>query len=183
MSEDDLNRVEHAVPRTEPGQPPLHLWQPELSGNIDILIRRDGSWFHEGELIRRQGLVRLFASILRREADGDYYLVTPVEKWRVRVEGLPLVVVDFDIDRRGAGDQQCTVVTNTGRRYAVGKDYPLFFPDKDEGAVADVPAVGLDHGLAAQFNRAAWYRLVEASEEEGGRAGLRSGELFFPIAP
>ena len=57
-------------------QPPIHLWHPELSGDIDIIIRANGDWYHEGGLIKRQQLVKLFASILRRESDGEYYLVT-----------------------------------------------------------------------------------------------------------
>ena len=63
--------------------PPLHLWHPELSGDIDIHITSDGSWYHEGAKITREAIVRLFASILRREEDGEYYLVTPGEKWRI----------------------------------------------------------------------------------------------------
>ena len=182
MSDDDLKRLESAVPPPGQNQPPLHLWQPELSGDIDIVIRQDGSWWHEGELIRRQGLVRLFASILRREADAEYYLVTPVEKWRVRVDALPLVVVDFDLDAAGTAGQHLFVTTNTGRRYPLGRDYPLFFPEEEGSAPGDIPAIGLDYGLSAQFNRAAWYRLVEASEEEAGVTGVRSGGLFYPLS-
>ena len=74
--------------------PPLHLWHPDLSGDIDIQITADGSWYHEGEKISRQAIVRLFASILRREDDGEYYLVTPGEKWRITVDVHPLLVTD-----------------------------------------------------------------------------------------
>ena len=95
------DKLEHLSQQLEAGKsvsnPPLHLWQPELSGTIDIVIRRDGSWIHEGTQIKRFALVRIFASILRREEDGEYYLVTPVEKWRLRVECLPLVIVDFEL--------------------------------------------------------------------------------------
>ena len=143
-------------------------------------IHRDGSWSHEGSPIRRDALVRLFASILRREADGEYYLVTPVEKWRIRVEELPLLVVDFDLEASGTTRQVLNVTTNTGRRYAVGRDYPLVFPDDVDG---DVPAVALDHGLSALLSRAAWYRLVEASEQRDGVAGIFSSGLFFPLQP
>ena len=180
MADDKLEQLEASVPRKDPGNPPLHLWQPDLSGDIDIVIKLDGSWWHEGAPIRRQALVNLFASILRREADGDYYLVTPVEKWRIRVEGLPLLVVDFDIENPGP-DQRVLVTTNVDRRYPVGREYPLFFPDEEAGVEEGIPAVSLDHGLSAQFNRAAWYRLVEAAEEEEGRMGLRSSGLFFPL--
>ena len=82
--------------------PPLHLWQPDLSGDIDIEIRADGSWWHDGAPIQRESIVRLFASILRREDDGEYYLVTPVEKWRIRVQAHALVVTDVDGTGEGA---------------------------------------------------------------------------------
>jgi hypothetical protein len=177
VADDTLEKISQQLPGVDSrtGTPPLHLWHPELSGDIDIIIRRDGSWLHEGEPIRRAALVALFASILRRESDGDYYLVTPVEKWRVRVEYLPLLIVDFDLVEEGG--QLLTAVTNTGRRYPVGRAYPLFFPETG----GDIPAVALDHGLAALFNRAAWYRLVEASEVRDSVAGIASDGLFFPI--
>jgi hypothetical protein len=182
VADDALEKLSSQIPSAgdaSPG-PPLHLWKPELSGDIDIVIRRDGSWIHEGAPIRRQSLVRLFASILRREADGDYYLVTPVEKWRIRVEGLPLLVVDFDLEAAGTDRQTLRVTSNVGRVYAVGRHYPLFFPEDGEDAI---PAVALDHGLAAQFNRAAWYRLVAAAEERDGVTGIASDGLFFPLQP
>jgi len=186
MTEERLERISEQLPgegaesRT-PGRPPLHLWNPELSGDIDIEIRRDGSWWHEGEPIRRASLVQLFASILRREADGDYYLVTPVEKWRIRVAGFPLQIVDFDAARSADDRPFITVITNTGQRYLLGRDYPLYLPEGPEADSA-VPAVGLDHGLAAVFNRAAWYRLVDVAEEREGQAGVESDGLFFPIS-
>ncbi len=106
-------------------QPPLHLWHPELSGDIDILIKRDGSWIHEGQPILRPELVRLFASILRREEDGEYYLLTPVEKWRLRVECLPLLVTVFDFTTGQDGEPVLTAVLNTGREYRVDSEHPL----------------------------------------------------------
>jgi len=164
--------------------PPLHLWHPPLSGDMDILIRRDGSWLHEGSPIRRQSLVRLFASILRREEDGDYYLVTPVEKWRIRVEFLPLVVVDFDLRNPATNAQELIVVTNTERCYSVSEQYPLFIatdPNRGQGGQPDrIPAVALEHGLAALFNRATWYRLAELCEESDQGPGLFSRGHFYP---
>ena len=134
MDDERLDTLSRQLPETPAGQPPLHLWHPDLSGDIDIVIQRDGSWFHEGDPIRRHALVKLFASILRREEDGAYYLVTPVEKWRVRVEGLPLQVVDFDCEGEGTPEQQLSILTNVGRRYPVGDDYPLFFPAANSGS-------------------------------------------------
>ena len=158
-------------------QPPLHLWAPELSGDIDIVIRKDGSWIHEGGLIKRASLVALFASILRREDDGEYYLVTPVEKWRLTVECLPLIVDDFDREESGA--MRCRL--NTGRSIEVDGDHPLFVPEMP--CAGGIPAIQLDYGLAALFSRAAWYRLAEYCEERDGIAGISAGGQFLPLEP
>ena len=83
--------------------PPLNLWQPERSGEIDIRIDREGRWYHEGTRIERQPLVDLFATILRLEANG-YYLVTPVEKMKILVEEVPFIAVDLDV--RGSGEDK-----------------------------------------------------------------------------
>jgi hypothetical protein len=182
---DDLESIseqlgQHQQQKKDPGNPPLQLWHPQLSGDIDIVIKADGSWIHEGRPIERQALVNLFASILRREEDGEYYLVTPVEKWRLQVEALPLVVIDFDVENPGQPDQQLTVTLNTERQYPLDADHPLFIPEI-VGAEG-IPAIQLPHGLAALFSRAAWYRLVEICVEEGNTTGLYSKGSFFPIA-
>ncbi len=75
--------------------PGFDQWNPPLSGDMDLVIKSNGVWLHEGDPIRREPLVRLFSTILRRENDGSYYLVTPVEKWRIKVEKAPFLVVDF----------------------------------------------------------------------------------------
>ena len=176
MASDKLERL---TQRLDAGKnvsnPPLHLWHPELSGDIDIVIRRDGSWIHEGTEIKRAALVKLFASILRREEDGDYYLVTPVEKWRLQVECLPLLIVDFELLDESTAQQKLSVTTNTERQYTVSEQYPLYLPE------GGVPAVRLDHGLAALFSRAAWYRLADACEERGEGMGIQSGGVFYPV--
>lgn len=156
--------------------PPLHLWNPELSGDIAIRIREDGVWFHEGGEIRREALVRLFASILRKESDGEYYLVTPVEKWRVSVELHPLIVVDVEFcGKRDAPVLWCTL--NTGVEVAVDAQHRLFL----EPEVGGVAALSLPHGLSALFSRAAWYRLVALAEERGSATAIESDGLTFPL--
>ncbi|TDG14018.1 DUF1285 domain-containing protein [Seongchinamella unica] len=138
--------------------PPLHLWDPQLSGDIPIRITRDGTWYHDGDPIRREALRNLFASILRREEDGEYYLVTPGEKWRVQVDAHALVVTD--VERQGDALQ---LTLNTGKSITVGEEHPLFLdPDID-----NVAAVRLWHGLTALFTRNAWYRLVELADSAG----------------
>ncbi|KAA1193136.1 DUF1285 domain-containing protein [Pseudohalioglobus sediminis] len=145
--------------------PPLERWHPPLSGDIAIRITADGTWYHDGDPIRRESLRNLFASILRREQDGEYYLVTPVEKWRIEVELHPLIVVDVE----QAGDS-LELTLNTGKRVAVGQEHPLFL----ESRLDNVAAVELWHGLCAVFSRSAWYRLVEMADLDGN---LCSGDF------
>lgn len=159
--------------------PPLHLWHPPLSGDIPIRIDDQGVWYHDGAIIRRQSLVRLFASILRREADDEYYLVTPGEKWRISVESHPLMITDIDVvNRDGVEVLQATI--NTGARIDVGKLHPLFL----DSTVGDIAVLRLSHGLTALCTRPAWYRLVELAEIRGEIAILKSGdfELQIPAA-
>jgi hypothetical protein len=149
----------------------LASWSPSLSGELDLRICDDGTWLHAGAPIRREGLVRLFASLLRREADGAYYLVTPVEKWRVRVDRHALQVVDFD--RTGTnGDAIWYALLNTGGRCHLGGPYTLHAPDP---AGAGAPWMELPNGLTGQLTRAAWYRLVNDAALESGRATIESG--------
>ncbi len=181
---DDLESISEQVgqhqQKKDPANPPLHLWHPDLSGDIDIVIKADSSWIHEGRPFERQALVRLFASILRREEDGEYYLVTPVEKWRLQVELLPLLVTDFDILGKPGAGQQVQITLNTGRQYLVNGDQPLYTPAHENQA--DVPAVKLPHGLAAIFTRAAYYRLVEACVSSDEGTGIYSCGEFYKVA-
>lgn len=156
---DELDSISRQVEgRRNFDTPPLHLWSPDLSGDIAIRIARDGTWYHDGDPIVRESLRNLFASILRREDDGEYYLVTPVEKWRIEVESHALIV--NDVERVGDGLE---LTLNTGRVITVSDEHPLFIDD----AVDNVAAVSLWHGLTALFSRNAWYRLVELADDSG----------------
>lgn len=152
--------------------PPLEKWHPAPSGDIDIEIDREGRWMHEGMPIRRDAIVRLFASILRREADGHYYLVTPAEKWRIRVQRHPLMIIDCE--REG---EDLWVTLNTGRRWRVDAGRPLFIDQHSEA----VAAIALPHGLSALCTRPAWLRLVELAEEREGVPGVSSAGEWFPL--
>ncbi|MFV0278342.1 MAG: DUF1285 domain-containing protein [Parahaliea sp.] len=161
--------------RRDLDNPPLHRWHPALSGDIDIVIRADGSWWHEGEPIVRPEIVRLFSKLLRREDDGHYYLVTPGEKWRLRVEAYPLLVTGMERNAEGV----FIATLNTGKEVALDSTHPLFLDSQHAG----VAGVGLDHGLRALCTRAAWYRLVEEAEEESGIPVVRSGDCCWPLLP
>jgi len=174
---DELEHIEQEVNRGRNfDEPPLHLWDPALSGDIPIRITRDGEWYHDGGRIERESLVRLFASILRREEDGEYYLVTPVEKWRIEVDLHPLLVTDVEA-LPGAADTELQVTLNTGKQFVVTEENPLFL----EPAVGNVAAMRLPHGLSALFSRPAWYRLVEQAQRDGDRVVVRSGSFSLAL--
>jgi len=165
------------VARRNFDSPPLHLWHPALSGDIPISIDTQGTWYHDEVRIERESLVLLFASILRREEDGEYYLVTPSEKWRVVVESHPLLVTDINVLEL-AGMQVLEATLSTGRRFVVSEQHPLFL----DSALGDIAALSLPYGLTAICSRPAWYRLVDLAEPRDGSLILRSGtfELELP---
>ena len=140
---------------------PLNLWQPDYCGDIDMAISSDGTWYHEGAMIKRPELWQLFAGILRREADGEYYLVTPVEKCRVEVALHPLMITDMQWDESGKSAQLLAVL-NAGGVFPVGPEYPLKLEQKAGGAAY----IELPHGLSALCSRAAWYRLVDLADDD-----------------
>jgi len=174
---DELDNIERQLTQGRNyDEPPLHLWDPPLSGDIPIQITRDGEWYHEGGRIERESLVRLFASILRREEDGEYYLVTPVEKWRIEVDLHPLLVTDVEAVQRGK-TAELHATLNTGKQLPINEENSLFL----EPQVGNVAAMRLPHGLAALFSRPAWYRLVEMAQRDGDRMVVRSGNFSLEL--
>jgi hypothetical protein len=156
------------------GPAPVHLWDPPYCGEIDIEIRRDGSWWHEGTPIVRPGLVRLFASILKREGDR-HYLVTPVEKVGIRVAAAPFVAVDAE--REGAA---LVFTTNLDERVAAGPDHPIRVAEGEDGPM---PFVEVRGGLEALIDRKTFYRLAEMGETRGDAYGVGSNGAFFALGP
>lgn len=172
----ELDAIQKKVGRNF-DSPPLHLWDPPLSGDIDIRIDKEGRWIHEGDEIKRDSIVRVFASILRREDDSEYYLVTPGEKWRIQVEALPLIVIDIDRQELDGSGAVIEATLNTGKKVSIGLEHELYL----EKAHDNIAAIRLDHGLSALFARSAWYRLVEMSEEQQGRACIVSAGEVYPL--
>jgi hypothetical protein len=172
-----LNSLEAAIEsRRDYHSPPLQLWHPDCNGNIPIYINAQGDWFHDGGRIERDSLVRLFASILRREDDGDYYLVTPHEKWRIAVEQHALLITDI-CSLAGVDQPVLEACLNTGKRVCIGEEFPLFL----DPAVGGIAAMRLPHRLTALCTRSAWYRLVDLADTADGSAVLRSGSYEFRL--
>jgi hypothetical protein len=165
------------------GLPPVHLWNPAHSGEIDIVIKSDGRWVHEGATISREALVRLFSTVLRKDPDG-IYLVTPVEKLKITVEDAPFVAVRVDRARSEEGDA-LKFLTNVGDEVEAGPDNAIRVEIGEDGEPR--PYLHVRRGLEALISRPVFYELVELAEPRetpgGETLGVTSNGAWFPIGP
>jgi hypothetical protein len=169
--------------RGERGPPPVERWNPPDCGDIDMRIAADGTWFYMGTPIGRPALVKLFASVLRRDGDR-YVLVTPVERVGIQVEDAPFMAVEMAVTGEGA-NRRIALRTNVDDLVEVNSEHPLRFVTAEDGALT--PYIHVRRGLWAKVSRALMYDLVELAEtrtiDGTASVGLAVGELFFPIAP
>ena len=173
--------IAEAVQATETqGLPPVHLWNPPFSGDLDITIARDGTWFHEGSAIKRPQMVKLFSSILKRE-NGKYMLVTPVEKVGITVEDAPFVATDVNLTGTGQ-DQVLEFTTHVGDTAIAGADHPIRV-ERDPETGEPSPYVLIRAELEALIDRKTFYRLVDLGEEHDGWFGFWSSGQFFRAIP
>lgn len=157
--------------------PPVERWNPEYCGLAGFEILKDGTWLHEGTRITREPMVRLFSSILRKDEDGETYLVTPVEKILVRVEDAPFLAVR--VDRHGEGREQNLVfTTNVGDVTIAGPERPLRVAYKNG---EPRPYVLVRGRLEARVLRAPFYEMVEWAELRDGKLGVWSGGVWFEL--
>ena len=177
---DDLSQLsltEIARLAAERKLPPVHSWQPSHCGDSAMRIAKDGTWFHEGRPIVRPEMVRLFSTILRREPDGRFVLVTPAEKLDIEVEDSPFLAVE--VKSEGSGEERMLAFRlNTGDVVIAGPDHPLRF---DGGPH---PCLEVRDGLDALIARPVYYELAElALAESSERPGLWSKGIFFAFEP
>ncbi len=160
--------------------PPVERWNPTHCGDSEMRIARDGTWFHQGSPIGRPAMVRLFSTILRREGDGSYVLVTPVEKLDIAVEDAPFVAVELKAS--GAGrDATLTFRLNTGDLVTADADHALRFEAREDGPR---PYLHVRGGLDAVVARAVYYELAQRAIDGGeDPAGIWSANAFFPLEP
>ncbi|MER2606091.1 MAG: DUF1285 domain-containing protein [Siculibacillus sp.] len=166
------------------GPAPVERWNPPFCGDIDMRIAADGSWHYCGSPIGREAMVRLFASVLRRDEDGKTYLVTPVEKCGITVEDVPFLAVELTSEGEGEG-RTIGFRTNVGDTVVVDADHPLRFArDPLNGGLK--PYVLVRGRLEARLTRSVLHDLVEAgaTREIDGVAwfGVWSAGRFFPAA-
>jgi uncharacterized protein len=174
---------------TDKGPPPVDTWNPPDCGDIDMRIAADGTWYYQKTPIGRPALVKLFASVLRREGER-YCLVTPVEKCGIMVDDVPFLAVELDVVAdSGTGDdgfRRLRLRTNVDDWVVCGAEHPLRFePEPATGGLK--PYVHVRHGLWARATRALFHELVTLGEERdiNGRRmfGVASGVAFFAMAP
>jgi hypothetical protein len=178
--------------------PPLHLWNPEFCGDIDIKIDSQGQWFHEGTPIRRQKLVDLYSTILKREGD-QYYLVTPHEKCRITVELAPFLITEWDVMAQGTPSQIIKLKTQQGYWFDIDREHGIWIQKYND---SEYPLVHIRSQLNGILTRNVHYQLAELVqsnevslnnnvtvfddpnhlfEPNPGTLGLLSHQQFFPL--
>lgn len=178
-----LEAIAAGLPRENKGPPPVELWNPPYCGDIDMRIAADGTWFYQKTPIGRAALVKLFASVLKREGD-KHFLVTPVEKVGIIVEDAPFLAVEMKTVVAEAG-QALEFRTNVDDWVTAGREHPLRFElQAQTGGLK--PYLNVRRDLWAKVTRALFYDLVALGEERdvGGKAmfGVTSQGEFFAMA-
>ena len=178
-----LEAIAAGLPRENRGLPPVERWDPPFCGDIDMRIAADGTWFYQKTPIGRPALVKLFASVLKREGE-KYFLVTPVEKVGIAVEDVPFLAVEMKATAGEAG-RVLQFRTNVDDWVAAGPGHALRFEQQSvTGGLK--PYVHVRRELWAKITRALFYDLVALGEERdvGGMAmfGVVSGDEFFTMA-
>ncbi|MDQ4418859.1 DUF1285 domain-containing protein [Sphingobium sp. DEHP117] len=163
--------------------PPVERWNPDHCGDSEMRIASDGTWFHQGSPIGRKEMVRLFSTILRREADGSYVLVTPVEKLSIEVEDAPFIAVELSSE--GAGEaRRLAFRLSTGDLVVADGEHRLEIRGTAE---EPRPYLQVRSGLEALVARPVFYELAAIALDEQASAdspiGLWSGGAFFPLEP
>lgn len=178
-----LGQVAALLGSVQDGQrpiPPVDKWNPTFCGTMNLQVKSNGEWWHEGSKIQREPLIRLFSSVLWREGD-DYFLKTPVEKIQIQVDDVPLLVNSIDQVEQD-GNQWLRCSTRTGDVIVVDEQHPIFMREF-EGELR--PYIRVRWELEALIQRNAFYHLLNYGEfvEQGGKTqvALQSGDFSFSI--
>jgi uncharacterized protein len=179
-----LEAITGALARAGKGPPPVERWNPPFCGDLDMRIAGDGTWFYMKTPIGRPALVKLFASVLKREGDS-YFLVTPVEKCGITVDDAPFLAVELNVEN-GAAGRVLHFRTNVDDWVECGPQHALRFePEAGTGGLK--PYLHVRRDLWAKVTRALFFDLVEIGEERevDGKAmfGVSSMGVFFAMAP
>ena len=173
-----MSLTEVARALAEKRLPPVEQWHPTHCGDSDMRIARDGTWYHQGSPIGRAEMVRLFSTILRREEDGGYVLVTPGEKLDIAVEDAPFIAIEVKSEGEGSA-RTLAFRLNTGDLVIASPGNALRFEARDDGPH---PYLHVRGGMDALVARPVYYELANlALSEDADPPGLWSGGIFFPM--
>ena len=139
---------------------PVEKWDPQLCQTMDMVIDVNGLWHHNGDVIKRERLVLLFAKVLTKR-DNIYYLITPAEKLEITVQDAPFVMVDFDVENPGKPNQLIWLISNVGDRVPLSAEYPLETRGSEQR-----PYIKLWRGLDALVSRSVYYQLIDLAEQQ-----------------
>lgn len=153
---------------------------PKSIREYEISIRKDGVWTHKGTPIERLALVRLFATVLRRDPEGLYWLAVPGERGVVDVEDAPFLAIEVKSEGTGS-DQVLSFRTNLDHWVIAGPDNPIWVLESDETGEPS-PYVLFRDGLAARIVRAVFYHLADLVEDHENQLGVWSSGRFFPLS-
>ncbi|MFT5132668.1 MAG: hypothetical protein ACI9SC_001135 [Gammaproteobacteria bacterium] len=146
--------------------PPVDAWNPALSGDMDCVIKRDASWWIDNSKVTNNRLIRLFSTVLKREG-SDYFIITPVEKWRIQVEDLPFMVVELNITQVGTSNQTIAARTNVGDLVTLDDNHRI--DTSPIGGLNDdqmIPFVHIRSNLMARFNRNTYLEIAELLQKQ-----------------
>jgi len=177
MTSQALDAIADAV--SSKALPPVHLWNPSLTRDIDMRIARNGDWYYLGSLIQRDRMVKLFSTVLRVD-DGETYLVTPQERLRIEVEDAPFIATL--VERHGRADEQTLVfTTNVGEKVIADAQHPITVR-YDQANGEPSPYVEVRDSLFALINRSAYYELAQWVEHRDELIGVMSGGIFMKLS-
>jgi len=177
VSNDSLDTIAEAI--SSKSLPPVHLWNPELTRDINMRIERNGDWYYQDSKIDRIRMVKLFSTVLRVD-DGQTYLVTPQERLRIEVEDAPFTAVL--LERHGKGEEQSLVfTTNVGDQVIASEQHRVFAEYKKAGGEPS-PYVLVRDSLKALISRPVFYQLAQWTEERNGLLGVTSNGFFMPMS-
>ncbi|WP_018623730.1 DUF1285 domain-containing protein [Kangiella aquimarina] len=180
----DLGQILSELEKNSDGQslPPVEKWNPEFCGDMELIIKRDGSWQYEGSPIGRQRLVKLFSTVLKKE-DDKYFLVTPVEKLGIRVEDAPFLVIRMQVKDTAEGPI-ISFEDNCDNQIVLTKDNPIWV-EHDSKTGEPSPYIMVRRNLHALIHRNVFYELVERAEErvivDQKHLGVMSAGEFFSL--
>ena len=171
------------VPLTASGHPPVHLWQPKRQGEIDIIIKRDGSWLHEGGLIKRDALVKLFSSVLWFEG-GHHYLKTPAEQLKITVEATPFLMTQLTVQNASTERKEIVLTSSYGDIVVLGEHNKLWI-DQTVIAGQEVPLVSVRYGMTGRLTTSILHELADlgevVSENDSDYLRLMSSGFIFDL--